>query len=93
LWEKKKNDRSFEAVSKMKLNSVETLLMNNPVRAYLQRFYEAPLLMKLGGQVEGLRVLEIGCGRGVGRVERCGAAVSIYSVACYHNVICWGCPA
>ncbi len=50
----------------MILNSVEKALMNNPVRAALQRLYEAPLLERLGGRVEGGRVLEIGCGRGVG---------------------------
>lgn len=50
----------------MLLNRVEKALMNNPVRAGLQRRYEAPLLERLGGKVEGLRVLEIGCGRGVG---------------------------
>ena len=40
--------------------------MNNPVRAALQRQYEARLLERFGGRVEGKRVLEIGCGRGVG---------------------------
>ena len=50
----------------MKLNVVEKALMNNPVRAALQRRYEAPLFERLGGRTEGLRVLEIGCGRGVG---------------------------
>lgn len=50
----------------MKLNHVEKALMNNPVRAFVQRRYEAPLMERLGGRTEGLRVLEIGCGRGVG---------------------------
>lgn len=50
----------------MKLNSIEKALMNNPVRALLQQRYEAPLMERLGGHTEGLRVLEIGCGRGVG---------------------------
>jgi len=40
--------------------------MNNPVRAALQRHYEAPMLERLGGRVAGGAVLEIGCGRGVG---------------------------
>lgn len=40
--------------------------MNNPGRAALQRWYEAPLLERLGGRVDGGRVLEVGCGRGVG---------------------------
>lgn len=50
----------------MKLNRIEKVLMNNPVRAALQRYYETPLLLRLGGRLDGLRVLEIGCGRGVG---------------------------
>lgn len=50
----------------MKLNRVEKLLMNNPVRAALQRWYEGPLLERLGGRTAGLQVLEVGCGRGVG---------------------------
>ena len=60
----------------MKLNRIEKLLMNNPVRAALQRWYEAPLLERLGGRVEGLRALEVGCGRGVGTeiiLQRFGA--------------------
>ena len=51
--------------------------MNNPVRAALQRWYEAPLLERLGGKTLAERVLEIGCGRGVGTqiiLERFGAA-------------------
>ena len=50
----------------MKLNSVEKALMNNPVRAAVQRRYEARLMERLGGRLDGMRVLEIGCGRGVG---------------------------
>ena len=50
----------------MKLNAVEKALMNNPVRAFLQKHYEAPLLARLGGRTEQASVLEIGCGRGVG---------------------------
>ena len=60
----------------MKLNRVETALMHNPLRTALQRYYEARLLERLGGDVAGLRVLEIGCGRGVGAevaLERLGA--------------------
>lgn len=50
----------------MKLNRIEKALMNNPVRAFVQRNYEAAVMERLGGRVEGKRVLEIGCGRGVG---------------------------
>jgi ubiquinone/menaquinone biosynthesis C-methylase UbiE len=50
----------------MKLNRFEKALMNNPIRASIQRWYEGPLLERLGGRTEGLRVLEVGCGRGVG---------------------------
>lgn len=50
----------------MKLNRIEKALMNNPVRAALQRLYEARLLERLGGRTRGMRVLEVGCGRGVG---------------------------
>lgn len=50
----------------MKLNHIEKLLMNNPVRAFVQRRYEVPLLIELGGTVSGKDVLEVGCGRGVG---------------------------
>jgi ubiquinone/menaquinone biosynthesis C-methylase UbiE len=50
----------------MKLNLVEKLLVNNPARALVQRLYEGPLLRKLGGRLDGARVLDVGCGRGVG---------------------------
>jgi ubiquinone/menaquinone biosynthesis C-methylase UbiE len=61
----------------MKLNRVEKALMNNPIRELLQWRYEAPLLERLGGRVDGMRVLEVGCGRGVGTeviFRRFGAA-------------------
>jgi ubiquinone/menaquinone biosynthesis C-methylase UbiE len=50
----------------MRMNAVETLVCNSPVRAVLQRRYEARLLERLGGRMAGGRALEIGCGRGVG---------------------------
>jgi len=53
----------------MKMNNIEKFLMNNPIRAALQRRYEVPLFEQLGGRTEGLRVLEVGCGRGVGTQE------------------------
>lgn len=50
----------------MKLNFAERMLVNNGARAIVQRYYEGPLLRKLGGTVEGACVLDVGCGRGVG---------------------------
>jgi ubiquinone/menaquinone biosynthesis C-methylase UbiE len=60
----------------MKLNLAERLLVNNPAGAFVQRFYEGPLLRKLGGRLDGARVLDVGCGRGVGieiLIEQFGA--------------------
>ena len=50
----------------MLMNRLEFVLMNNPVRAALQRRFEAPRLLRMGGPIRGGRALEIGCGRGVG---------------------------
>ena len=50
--------------------------MNNPVRSFVQRKKEAAMFEKLGGKTAGRKVLEIGCGRGVGTeiiFERFGA--------------------
>jgi ubiquinone/menaquinone biosynthesis C-methylase UbiE len=60
----------------MKLNRIEKALMNNPVRGAIQRWYESALLQRLGGRTDGQRVLEIGCGRGIGTeiiLQRFGA--------------------
>lgn len=50
----------------MKLNHFEFILVNNPVRAWSQRALETPRLIGLSGWLAGQRVLEVGCGRGVG---------------------------
>lgn len=50
----------------MLMNKVEKALLNNPARRALQRHYEAPLLSRLGADVAGARVLEVGCGEGAG---------------------------
>lgn len=61
----------------MLLNRFEHHLMNNPVRAAVQRHVEARRLLRMGGAVRGGRALEIGCGRGVGAgivLDQFGAA-------------------
>ena len=61
----------------MLLNRVEYALMNNPVRAAIQRGFEARRLLRMGGPAHGGAALEVGCGRGVGAeliLDRFGAA-------------------
>ena len=49
----------------MLMNSIEYWAVNNPLRAFVQRHYEAPRLKRLStGKAD--KVLEIGCGQGVG---------------------------
>ncbi len=50
----------------MILNRFEKALMNNAVRAAIQRHLEARQLLALGGRLQGGVALEVGCGRGVG---------------------------
>ena len=50
----------------MKLNRLEFLLMNNPIRAYAQEKYELPILMSMLSATTFSSVLEIGCGNGNG---------------------------
>lgn len=50
----------------MKMNMLEKLEMNNPIRFYIQRHTEAPLLQKLGADIKNKVVLEVGCAHGVG---------------------------
>ena len=50
----------------MRLNTLEFVLVNNPLRAASQRRIETPRLIGTRGSLAGKRVLEIGCGRGVG---------------------------
>lgn len=61
----------------MKLNRLGRLGLNSSTRAFVQRHAVARLLERLGGRVAGGRVLELGCGRGVGGeiiLDRFGAA-------------------
>ena len=60
----------------MRLNWLGRATMNNALR-FLGQQYDASWLERLGGRVDGGRVLEVGCGRGVGVqiiLERFGAA-------------------
>ena len=50
----------------MRLNRIEFLAMNSPLRAWVQRHVVAQYFLKLGGPVSGGTALEVGCGRGVG---------------------------
>ena len=49
----------------MLMNTIEYWAMNNPLRAFVQRHYEAPRIMRLARNNSG-SVLEIGCGQGAG---------------------------
>jgi ubiquinone/menaquinone biosynthesis C-methylase UbiE len=57
--------RSRRRGSHMLMNKIEYWGMNNPLRAFVQRHYEAPRLMRLVRGKSG-KVLEIGCGQGTG---------------------------
>ena len=48
------------------LNAVERAVVNNPLRAAVQRHVEARWMLKHGGDVHGGHALEIGCGQGIG---------------------------
>jgi len=49
----------------MLMNSIEYWAMNNPLRGFIQRHYEAPRLKRLAkGTADN--ILEIGCGQGTG---------------------------
>ena len=54
------------STEQMKLNRIEFMAMNNPLRAWVQRQFEARRLLRLGGAQNGGNVLEVGCGNGVG---------------------------
>jgi SAM-dependent methyltransferase len=49
----------------MLMNSIEYWAMNNPLRGFVQRHYEAPRLKRLS-KVAVNDILEIGCGQGTG---------------------------
>ncbi|MBX7258909.1 MAG: class I SAM-dependent methyltransferase [Candidatus Hydrogenedentes bacterium] len=60
----------------MKMNSLERLLVNNPVRTWMLRQLALDLLARHAVSLSGKRVLEIGCGQGSGTellLRDCGA--------------------
>jgi len=60
----------------MKLNLGERFIVNNPLRAVIQRRIEGPMLKRMAGSGSYPLCLEIGCGRGVGAeiiIEQFGA--------------------
>jgi ubiquinone/menaquinone biosynthesis C-methylase UbiE len=50
----------------MKLNCLEKMLMNNPIRRAIQKYFEVPRLLEMGNKMNGGTALEIGCGQGFG---------------------------
>ncbi len=44
----------------MILNRLEFMLMNNPVRAWIQKRFEGPRFERMGGTLGGGHALEIG---------------------------------
>jgi ubiquinone/menaquinone biosynthesis C-methylase UbiE len=50
----------------MRINFFEKALLNNPVRGWIFRHFEARRLLEAGGKTRGGLALEIGCGRGWG---------------------------
>ncbi|NOY09477.1 MAG: class I SAM-dependent methyltransferase [Spirochaetes bacterium] len=50
----------------MKLNNIEFMLMNNPLRAFIQDKYELKILRNISSIGEIENALEIGCGNGTG---------------------------
>ena len=48
------------------MNYLGRMVLNSPVRAFAQRHYVIPRIEQLGANLAGCRVLELGCGRGVG---------------------------
>jgi ubiquinone/menaquinone biosynthesis C-methylase UbiE len=50
----------------MKLNALEFFLMNNPLRALIQKRFEFPALLRMTSATHFHSVLEVGCGSGNG---------------------------
>lgn len=50
----------------MKLSDIEFRAMDSPLRRWGQRYFELPMFQRMGLDVRGKDVLEIGCGNGHG---------------------------
>ena len=51
----------------MELNTIERLIVTNPIRHSIQRYWEIPRLLNKGPHIpQGSQILEIGCGSGNG---------------------------
>jgi len=59
------SQRNHRRDNAMLMNSIEYWAMNNPLRGFVQRHYEAPRLKRLSKGTSDI-ILEIGCGQGVG---------------------------
>jgi SAM-dependent methyltransferase len=61
----------------VRMNRLGRAVLNSPARALAQRRWVVPTMARLGARLDGVRVLEVGCGRGAGSaliVDRLGAA-------------------
>jgi len=66
----------------MKLNKIEFLLMDNPIRNFIQKNIEIKRLRKCSNLPPNKTVLEIGCGTGNGSklIKKCFQAKRIYAI-------------
>ncbi len=65
-WKNYKWIENGERWAGMKLGLIEKLIVNNPLRAIIQRRVEGPMLRKMGTRGKYPVCLEIGCGMGAG---------------------------
>jgi ubiquinone/menaquinone biosynthesis C-methylase UbiE len=61
-----RDDELGRGAHAMKMNRLEKLIMDNPVRWAIQRYYATPVLQRISRGAKAGRALEIGCGIGAG---------------------------
>lgn len=66
------------------MNTFERAFVHNRARWYLQRFWEIPILQKLGMTVEGSNIIEVGCGTGFAARQ----LVTRYKANTVHGIDC-----